>query len=189
MNIDKPCYNSSCEPSATVRRSKKLTEYHRCTRSLWHGFFWHLLFDANRFQTDLQAWPLAAAEIEIIMWYAIVLYAYIVLRKASVAHLQNPSKIPIVLLRYNQNQNGNQNINQNENQKTNPWRDSVKIRDTPWVFFDLSSVAAGSQSATQQVYLNEELRNNVRQPWWQVWGQIFCPHTCPHPVNSWISVS
>ena len=24
---------------------KKLTEYHRCTRSLWHGFFWPLSFD------------------------------------------------------------------------------------------------------------------------------------------------
>ena len=45
MNIYKPCYNSFCEPAATERRSKKLTEYHRCTRSLWHGFFWPLSFD------------------------------------------------------------------------------------------------------------------------------------------------
>ena len=145
-------------------------------------------FDAKRFQTDLQALPLAAAVIEIIMWYAIVLYAYIVLRKASAAHLQNPSKIPIVLLRYNQNQNGNQNINQTKIKKQ--IREETPLHPCdPWVFFDLSSVAAGSQSATLQVHLNEERRNNVRQPWWQVWGQIFCPHTCPHPVNSWISVS
>ena len=55
------------------------------------------------------------------MWYAIVLHTYIVLRKASAAHLQNPSKIPIVLSRYNQNQK--------INQKTNPWKDSVI---NPW---------------------------------------------------------
>ena len=45
MNIDKPCNSSSCESAATARRSKKtLTDYHRCTRSLWHGFFWLLFF-------------------------------------------------------------------------------------------------------------------------------------------------
>ena len=27
MNIDKSCYNSFCEPAATERRSKKLTDY------------------------------------------------------------------------------------------------------------------------------------------------------------------
>ena len=39
MNIYKPCYNSFCEPAATERRSKKTHGLHRCTRSLWHGFF------------------------------------------------------------------------------------------------------------------------------------------------------
>ena len=28
MNRDKPCHNSFCEPAATERRSKKLTDYH-----------------------------------------------------------------------------------------------------------------------------------------------------------------
>ena len=39
MNRDKPCHNSFCEPAATERRSKKAHGLHRCTRSLWHGFF------------------------------------------------------------------------------------------------------------------------------------------------------
>ena len=44
MNIDKSCYNSFCEPAATERRSKKAHGLHRCTRSLWYGFFWPFLF-------------------------------------------------------------------------------------------------------------------------------------------------
>ena len=46
------------------------------------------------------------------------------------------------------------NENQNINQKNKSKNESVKrLRDksdTPWAFFDLSSVAAGSQSALQQ---------------------------------------
>ena len=149
MNIDKSCHNSSCEPSAAERRSKKAHGSHRCTRSLWHGFFWPLFFfDAKGFQTDLQALPLAAAVIQIVVWYAIILHTYIVLRKASAAHLQNPSTIPLVLSRYNQNQNENQN-KKSKNKSVKRLR---CICDNPWVFFDLSSVAAGSQRATQQCY-------------------------------------
>ena len=44
MNIDKPCHNSSCEPTATGRRSKKAHGLHRCTRSLLHGFFLTFVF-------------------------------------------------------------------------------------------------------------------------------------------------
>ena len=48
MNIDKPCYNSFCEPAATERRSKKLTD---CTDA--HGVFdtdfFDLSFDAKGF--------------------------------------------------------------------------------------------------------------------------------------------
>ena len=40
MNIYKPCYNSFCEPAATERRSKKLTEYHDA-----HGVFDTDFFD------------------------------------------------------------------------------------------------------------------------------------------------
>ena len=61
---------------------------------------------------------------------------------------KNPSKIPLVLLRYNHNQKKIKRKSKNK---------SVKrlrcICDNPWVFFDLSSVAVGSQSAMQQYYL------------------------------------
>ena len=40
MNIYKPCYNSFCEPAATERRSKKLTD---CTDA--HGVFDTDFFD------------------------------------------------------------------------------------------------------------------------------------------------
>ena len=63
MNIDKSYNNSSCEPAATERRSKKtLTDYHRCTRSLWPRIrilifsFWFIY----GLKTDLQAIPLVA---------------------------------------------------------------------------------------------------------------------------------
>ena len=59
--MDKPCYNSSCEPAATVRRSKKITD-RTDAHGVFDGFFLTFVFDANRFQTDLQALPLAAAE-------------------------------------------------------------------------------------------------------------------------------
>ena len=67
MNIDKSYNNSSCEPAATERRSKKLTDITDAHGVFDHGFFLTFPFDANRFQTDLQALPLVAAEIEIIM--------------------------------------------------------------------------------------------------------------------------
>ena len=61
---------------------------------------------------------------------------------------KNPSKIPLVLLRYNHNQKKIKRKSKNG---------SVKrlrcICDNPWAFFDLSSVAAGLQSAMQQYYL------------------------------------
>ena len=38
MNIDKSCYNSFCEPAATERRSKKLTD-------ITHGVFDTDFFD------------------------------------------------------------------------------------------------------------------------------------------------
>ena len=40
MNIDKPCHNSSCEPTATGRRSKKLTDFTDA-----HGVFYTDFFD------------------------------------------------------------------------------------------------------------------------------------------------
>ena len=62
MNIDKPCHNSSCEPTATERRSKKrsrIAPMH--TESLTRIFLTFVFFDAKGFQTELQALPLAAA--------------------------------------------------------------------------------------------------------------------------------
>ena len=45
MNIDKPCHNSSCEPTATGRRSKKLTDF-----SDAHGVFDTDFFDLCSFR-------------------------------------------------------------------------------------------------------------------------------------------
>ena len=57
---------------------KKLTDYHRCTRSLWHGFFLTFVFwFISGFHTDLQALPLAAAVIQIVVWHAAILHTYI----------------------------------------------------------------------------------------------------------------
>ena len=80
MNIDKPCYNSSCEPAATGQRSKNSRIAQMHTESLTRIFL-TFPFDANRFQTDLQALPLAAAEIKIIQ--------HLILDKASAANLQD----------------------------------------------------------------------------------------------------
>ena len=56
---------------------------------------------------------------------------------------KNPSKILLVLLRYNENQN--------LNQKTDPCKRLRVHRCNPWAFFDFSYVAAGSQSARLQI--------------------------------------
>ncbi len=112
MNIDKSYNNSSCEPAATERRSKKLTDITDAHGVFDHGFFLTFPFDANRFQTDLQALPLAAAENEIIQYFVLIKASAHALAK-SVLNLHCPA-------RYNQNQNKNQKQNQNENQKTNP---------------------------------------------------------------------
>ena len=48
MNIDKPCYNSFCEPAATERRSKKthgLSQMH--TESLTRIFLTFVIFGAK----------------------------------------------------------------------------------------------------------------------------------------------
>ena len=69
--------------------------------------------------------------------------------------------------------NENQKINQTKKSKKRiRVKDSVCISDNPWAFFDLSSVAAGLQSAMQQWkwrMKNEEWRiiewrNKVRRP-------------------------
>ena len=49
MNIDKSCYNSFCEPAATERRSKKLTDYHRCNGVFDTDFLTFVIFDAKGF--------------------------------------------------------------------------------------------------------------------------------------------
>ena len=60
---------------------KKLTDITDAHGVFDHGFFLTFPFDANRFQTDLQALPLAAAEIKIIQ--------HLILDKASAANLQD----------------------------------------------------------------------------------------------------
>ena len=49
MYRDKSCYNSFCEPAATERRSKKLTDYHRCNGVFDTDFFDFCFFDAKGF--------------------------------------------------------------------------------------------------------------------------------------------
>ena len=82
---------------------------------------------------------------------------------------KNPSIIPFVLSRHNQNINQKEKIKKRIRVKT-----PLKIGDTPWAFFDSSSVAAGSQSAMQQFELrvkNEEKKFGDRKEsqWISLW--------------------
>ena len=52
MNIDKSCYNSFCEPAATERRSKKLTDITDAHGVFDHGFF--LTFSFFSMQRDFK---------------------------------------------------------------------------------------------------------------------------------------
>ena len=74
---------------------------------------------------------------------------------------KNPSIIPFVQPRHNQNINQKEKIKKRIRVKT-----PLKIGDTPWAFFDSSSVAADSQSAMQQIELrvkNEETKFGDRK--------------------------
>ena len=154
MNIDKSCHNSSCEPTATGRRSKKRSRIYRMrTESLTTDSFFDLSFWCigipNGF-ASVTACGCLGSDCPVICRYLVYIYCP---KESKCRHLQNPSKIPLSC-------QGTIKI-KNKNQKTNPWsKTPLKIRDAPWAFFDLSSVAAGSQSARQQW----EWRNNVRRP-------------------------
>ena len=82
---------------------------------------------------------------------------------------KNPSIIPFVQPRHNQNINQKEKIKKRIRVKT-----PLKIGDTPWAFFDSSSVAADSQSAMQQIELrvkNEETTFGDRKEsqWISLW--------------------
>ena len=102
---------------------KKLTDITDAHGVFDHGFFLTFPFDANRFQTDLQALPLAAAENEIIQYFVLIKASAHALAK-SVLNLHCPA-------RYNQNQNKNQKQNQNENQKNKSVKRLRNKSDTP----------------------------------------------------------
>ena len=69
---------------------KKLTDRTDAHGVFDHGFFLTFVFwFISGFHTDLQAWPLAAAVIQIVVWYAAILHKYIAQRKASAAHVQD----------------------------------------------------------------------------------------------------
>ena len=74
-------------------------------------------------------------------------------KESKCRHLQNPSKIPLVLSRHNQYQKKIKRKIKRKNQKNGSVKRLRCICDNPWAFFDLSSVAAGLQSAMQQYYL------------------------------------
>ena len=144
MNIDKPCHNSSCEPTATGRRSKKnsrIAPMH--TESLTRIFLTFLLMqrDSKRICKRYRL-RLLRFRLSFDMPLSCNIYCP---KESKCRHLQNPSKISLVLPRYNQNQK--------INQKTNPCKESVASVIIRECFFDLSSVAAGLQSAMQQYYL------------------------------------
>ena len=158
MNIDKPCHNSFCEPAATGRRSKKthgLSPMHTesLTRIFFDLFFWCKGI-LNGFASVTACGclgsdcPLMCSCIDcpVICRYLVYIYCP---KESKCRHLQNPSKIPFVLSRYNPCQK--------KIKKKKSKNESVKrlrcISDNPWAFFDLSSVAAGLQSAMQQYYL------------------------------------
>ena len=116
--MDKSCNSSFCEPSATERRSKNSRIAQMHTESL-RRIFLTFVFDANRFQTDLEALPLAAAEIKIVM-LAYCNLTYIYCPKESKCHplaesVYNPSR-PVTA---QSSSKENQQINQKKNQHTN----------------------------------------------------------------------
>ena len=142
MNIDKPCHNSSCEPTATGRRSKKSS---RIAHGVFdHGFFWPFLLMQRDSKRICKRYRLRLLRFRLSFDMPLSCNIYCP-KESKCRHLQNPSKISLVLPRYNQNQK--------INQKTNPCKESVASVIIRECFFDLSSVAAGLQSAMQQYYL------------------------------------
>ena len=154
MNIDKPCHNSSCELTATGRRSKKAHGVSLMQRSLWPRIFFDVFFlmqrDFKRIcKRDrlrlLRKWRMKN-EIK----------QYFILDKASVAHLPDsisvrkktfayifklntnfPNQTNHFICRLNLEKIRLQSLlscqgtikikrkSKEKNQKTDPWKDSV----------------------------------------------------------------
>ena len=72
---------------------KKLTEYHRCTRSLWHGFFWPFFWCKGILKgfASVTACGCLGSDCPLICRY---LVTYIALRKASAATCKIRLKSP-----------------------------------------------------------------------------------------------
>ena len=110
MNIDKPCHNSSCEPTATGRRSKKNSQIAPMhTESLTRIFLTFLLMqrDSKRICKRYRL-RLLRFRLSFDMPLSCNIYCP---KESKCRHLQNPSKISLVLPRYNQNQKINQKTN------------------------------------------------------------------------------
>ena len=105
MNRDKSCYNSFCEPAATERRSKKssriaLMHTESLTRIFFDLCFLIYIWISYGF-ASVTACGCLGSDCPVICRHL----AYIHCPKESKCrHLQNPSKIPFVLSRHNQNQ-------------------------------------------------------------------------------------
>ena len=96
MNIDKPCHNSSCEPTATGRRSKKRSRIYRMrTESLTTDSFFDLSFWCigipNGF-ASVTACGCLGSDCPVICRYLVYIYCP---KESKCRHLQNPSKIPL----------------------------------------------------------------------------------------------
>ena len=101
--MDKPCHNSSCEPTATGRRSKKLTDCTDAHGVFDHGFFWPFFWCKgilNGFASVTACGclgsdcPLMCSCIDcpVICRYLVYIYCP---KESKCRHLQNPSKIPL----------------------------------------------------------------------------------------------
>ena len=96
MNIDKSCHNSSCEPTATGRRSKKRSRIYRMrTESLTTDSFFDLSFWCigipNGF-ASVTACGCLGSDCPVICRYLVYIYCP---KESKCRHLQNPSKIPL----------------------------------------------------------------------------------------------
>ena len=94
MNIDKPCHNSPCEPTATGRRSKKssrIAPMH--TESLTRIFLTFLLMqrDSKRICKRYRL-RLLRFRLSFDMPLSCNIYCP---KESKCRHLQNPSKIPL----------------------------------------------------------------------------------------------
>ena len=106
----KPYHNSSCEPTATGRRSKKSSRIAPMpTESLTRIFLTFLLMQRDS-KRICKRYRLRLLRFRLFFDMPLSCNIYCP-KESKCRHLQNPSKISLVLPRYNQNQKINQKTN------------------------------------------------------------------------------